>query len=179
MWGVRLFRGKNRSRLPSKSLVHSLDTLLASCTRSYPVCVDDEKILTPQTILVDTCDRAELFTIQEPRSLCLGTFRRLFTSNNNCRSSVLQHLHAALPSKQRSIQPFVGGWAEPSQFPSPANCPWIGFGILKWHDWASKNVSVSSRHKMRLCWDESPFPSVYTLTRRVLFHVSRTFLKSS
>lgn len=111
----------------------------------------------------------------------LRFFRRRFTSNN-CnwiveRTSVLQHVHAALPSKQRSIQPFVGRWAEPSEFPSPANCPWISFGISKRHQWTSKAFLYRRDTKMRLCGDESiliitppepHFPSVYTLTCQVL-----------
>lgn len=96
-------------------------------------------------------------------------------------TSVPQHLHAALLSKQRSIKPFVGGWAEPSQFPSPANCPWIGFGFLKRHDRACKTFLCRPDTK----WDSAEMKdlllSVYTLTltHRVLFHVRRIFLKFS
>lgn len=138
---------------------------------------------------------------RKPLSLRLGTFvscsffvffRRRFTSNN-CnwiveRTSVLQHIHAALPSKQRSIQPFVGRWAEPSEFPSPANCPWISFGISKRHQWPSKAFLYHRDTKIRLCRDESILIITPLNLTSLLFthwhakffsHVSRASLKSA
>lgn len=91
-------------------------------------------------------------------------------------------------SSSSSIQPFVGRWAEPSEFPSPANCPWISFGISKRHQWASKAFLYHRDTKMRRCRDESTLIITPLNLTSLLFthwhakffsHVSRASLKSA
>lgn len=151
--------------------------------------VDDDKILTPQALYAHTYDIVELFqhpgtTLAAFGDICVLSFfvfsedvSLLIIAIESSKGHLCCIWHAALPSKQRSIQPFVGRWAEPSEFPSPANCPWISFGISKRHQWTSKAFLYRRDTKMRLCRDESiliitppepHFPSVYTLTCQVL-----------